>query len=670
MPPSVLADLSAPRRSQSAAEQRGSAVDAALRQARDMLQTGYQRARALPRGPLLGGAAAGVIALSVVGVAVWNGTGHRRLQQQVDAALAQPDSAAPAATVELLLQLDASDREALLVPGGPAERYFLARSEAAAAADVFSDERVAALAMLRKANLDIFTRPNRALAERIDSLSEPLYQLLDTADRSALFSLSADEPSTLRVLRQLAVAGDDKRLERRFRADVLRKFDTAVGSAKKKDLPALERVLGDIEVVYGADPTRRAALQARNDEAGEPEVAVSPNVSADDDKLLAASERLVDAALAGNKLDDARSEILKLRKANKLGSERAKLLADKVASKYLEQARGEIDAVSVLKDTPAAIELKAALLANIRQLSRRVDLGAVQNTQRIKAELIQARELSDTVVAGSTLTGEQAVQAGITLDLALTQLGVAAADERAALKTRFGAALEKLRRTSAGQAAPVAAGAAPAPAAVPAPAPASPALSGNDPCTAQKSCTDTVAGQSLRAYRLGASAPFDTLFIQEQEVSVELYSIVMGVGMSAAPRLPVTGVSADDARRFAEKLSALTGHTFRLPTADEWQTAAREIRPNVLATANCAGLSPDGSRNPAARLNNVDKQIGQAKGAVNIIGNAAEIVTDKGRHLVAGASFQDAGADCSPNTLKPYAGADPAVGFRLLRVVK
>lgn len=627
-----------------------------------MLQSGYQRARALPRGPLLGGAAAGVIALSVAGVAVWNGTGHRRLQQQIDAALAQPDSAAPAATVELLLQLDAADREALLVPGGPAERYFLARSEAAAAADAFSDERVAALAMLRKANLEIFTRPNRALAERIDSLSEPLYQLLDTADRSALFSLSAEEPSTLRVLRQLAVAGDDKRLERRFRAEVLRKFDAAIGSAKKKDLPALERVLGDIEVVYGADPTRRAALQARNDEVGEPEVAVSPNVSADDDKLLAASERLVDAALAGNKLDDARSEILKLRKANKLGSERAKLLADKVASKYLEQARSEIDAVSVLKDTPASIELKAALLANIRQLSRRVDIGAVQNTQRLKAELIQARELSDTVVAGSTLTGEQAVQAGITLDLALTQLGAAAADERAALKTRFGAALEKLRRTSAAQAAP------PVPAA--GAAPAAPALSGNDPCTAQKSCTDTVAGQSLRAYRLGASAPFDTLFIQEQEVSAELYSIVMGVGMTSAPRLPVTGISADDARRFAEKLSALTGHTFRLPTADEWQTAAREIRPNVLATANCTGLSPDGSRNPAARLNNVDKQIGQAKGAVNIIGNAAEIVTDKGRHLVAGASFQDAGADCSPNALKPYAGADPAVGFRLLRVVK
>ena len=617
-----------------------------------MLQTGYQRARALPRRPLLGGAAAGVIALSVVGVAVWNGTGHRRLQQQVDAALARPDSAAPAATVELLLQLDAADREALLVPGGPAERYFLARSEAAAAADAFSDERVAALAMLRKANLEIFTRPNRALAERIDSLSEPLYQLLDTADRSVLFSLSADEPSTLRVLRQLAVAGDDKRLERGFRADVLRKFDTAVGGAKKKDLPALERVLGDIEVVYGADPTRRAALRARNDEAGKPEDPGSQNVSADDDKLLAASERLVDAALAGNKLDDARSEILKLRKANKLGSERAKLLADKVANKYLEQARGEIDAVSVLKDTPAAIELKAALLANIRQLSRRVDIGAVQNTQRIKAELIQARELSDTVVAGSTLTGEQAVQAGITLDMALTQLGVAAADERATLKTRFGAALEKLRRTSTP------------------PPPTPPPPPSNDSCAAQKSCTDTVAGQSLRAYRLGASAPFDTLFIQEQEVSVELYSIVMGVGMSAAPRLPVTGISADDARRFAEKLSALTGHTFRLPTADEWQTAAREIRPNVLATANCAGLSPDGSRNPAARLNNVDKQIGQAKGAVNIIGNAAEIVTDKGRHLVAGASFQDAGADCSPNTLKPYAGADPAVGFRLLRVVK
>jgi len=639
-------DLRAPKRAAPEAQPRSAASSPA---------TGAVQAKArsgnflndLPRKPLL---IAGGLVLVVAAGLIWSGSGGQGIQAQVEAAFANPAEALSADTLDLFPKLDEADRNALLVPGGAVERYFLARSEAAFTVEPLSDDRVAALTMLRKANQELFPRPSKALTERIDALSEPLYQLLDSVDGKTPFSLSPDEPSVLQVLRQLVLAGDEKRLEKRFRSELLRKFEAALSAARKKELAGYERLLGDLEIVYGADQPRRDALQARLDEAGDPEPAVvTPTAAADDEKVLAAAEQLVAAAIAGNRLDDARSEVLKLRKADKLDGDRGKALADKVARKYAEQAKAEIESASVMKETSAAFELKAALLASVRQLSRRVDITALQALQRAKAELIVGRELADRILGGATLAGEQGVQAGINLDAALGQLNAAPKAERDALKGQLSKALEKLRGQGISQG-------------VPPPPPPPPPPPSNDPCAAQKACTDSVGGQTLRSYRLGAAAPYDRLFLQEQEVSGELYSIVMGTGMTAAPRLPVTGISADDAKRFAEKLSTQTRHKFRLPTAAEWQLAAKEIRPNVLATANCA--------NGGGRLNNVEKPIGQAKGAVNIIGNAAEIVADGGGYRVAGASFRDAGADCSPESLKAYAGPDAAIGFRLVRVVE
>lgn len=66
-------------------------------------------------------------------------------------------------------------------------------------------------------------------------------------------------------------------------------------------------------------------------------------------------------------------------------------------------------------------------------------------------------------------------------------------------------------------------------------------------------------------------------YIGETEVTQELWKAVMGDNPSnfVGEQRPVEQVSWDDCQEFVEKLSQLTGHTFRLPTEAEWQFAAK-----------------------------------------------------------------------------------------------
>lgn len=61
------------------------------------------------------------------------------------------------------------------------------------------------------------------------------------------------------------------------------------------------------------------------------------------------------------------------------------------------------------------------------------------------------------------------------------------------------------------------------------------------------------------------------------EVSQAEWAAVMGKapGNDPDPKLPVHGVTWDDAQRFVAKLNAKTGSHFRLPTEAEWEYAAR-----------------------------------------------------------------------------------------------
>ena len=66
-------------------------------------------------------------------------------------------------------------------------------------------------------------------------------------------------------------------------------------------------------------------------------------------------------------------------------------------------------------------------------------------------------------------------------------------------------------------------------------------------------------------------------YIGETEVTQALWEAVMGSNPSEfkGANLPVECVSWDNCQTFIEKLNALTGKTFRLPTEAEWEYAAR-----------------------------------------------------------------------------------------------
>jgi formylglycine-generating enzyme required for sulfatase activity len=72
--------------------------------------------------------------------------------------------------------------------------------------------------------------------------------------------------------------------------------------------------------------------------------------------------------------------------------------------------------------------------------------------------------------------------------------------------------------------------------------------------------------------------PDATFAIGKYPVTQVQYQAVMGVNPSyfqGNPQNPVENVSYDDAETFCQKLSQITGKTYRLPTEAEWEYACR-----------------------------------------------------------------------------------------------
>jgi formylglycine-generating enzyme required for sulfatase activity len=123
---------------------------------------------------------------------------------------------------------------------------------------------------------------------------------------------------------------------------------------------------------------------------------------------------------------------------------------------------------------------------------------------------------------------------------------------------------------------------------------------------------------------------------------------------------PVSCVSLDDVIRFAhEKSKKDNSHVYRLPSDQEWVTAAGNIEGPIYGWCN-------------------DQQTHQVKtldpynGLYDMVGNVYEWTSTPNRrpgwgNLIRGASFDDERDSCKASSVLTWSRPNSTIGFRLLR---
>ena len=140
--------------------------------------------------------------------------------------------------------------------------------------------------------------------------------------------------------------------------------------------------------------------------------------------------------------------------------------------------------------------------------------------------------------------------------------------------------------------------------------------------------------------------------------------------INAPSVLPVTGVSASQAKGFLRWMSDQTGKTYRLPTIQEWVFAAKAKDRSLHSNRNCM-LNSRGIQKGGALVN---AEVGQQNswGVVNHIGNAMEWTTGNGQQLyLTGGSYNTQMDQCTPDWRRSSADEpNREAGFRVLREMK
>jgi len=117
-------------------------------------------------------------------------------------------------------------------------------------------------------------------------------------------------------------------------------------------------------------------------------------------------------------------------------------------------------------------------------------------------------------------------------------------------------------------------------------------------------------------------------YLMETEVTQELYEVIMGNNPAyfKGPQRPVETVSWYDATAFCEKLSHLTGKTFRLPTEAEWEYACRAGTTGARygELDNIGWYYGNSWNKPYNETHNVRQKTANAWGLYDMLGNVWE----------------------------------------------
>ena len=130
------------------------------------------------------------------------------------------------------------------------------------------------------------------------------------------------------------------------------------------------------------------------------------------------------------------------------------------------------------------------------------------------------------------------------------------------------------------------------------------------------------------AHRVKITKPF---YLGQTEVTQGQYQAVVGLNPSRFKGAdnPVESVSWNDAAAFCEKLSAGTGHAFRLPTEAEWEYACRAgiSRPYFYVHDRCSRYAWN-NLNSGGHTHPVGLKLPNAFGLNDMYGNVAEWCSD------------------------------------------
>lgn len=164
--------------------------------------------------------------------------------------------------------------------------------------------------------------------------------------------------------------------------------------------------------------------------------------------------------------------------------------------------------------------------------------------------------------------------------------------------------------------------------------------------------------------------------ITRYEVSVAEYNAYCAASRECnplparSPKLPATGLSVTQAEQYAAWLSKITGATYRLPTAAEWQFAAAARGEAASKDANCL-LSSGGQVIKGGKADLVSTGSTNSWGIVNAIGNVQEWTRTGAAVQAHGGHYADDASRCTVNWAVGHSGqGDAFTGFRLVKEIR